>query len=168
MDVSMGKVGAGISPPWSSALLAVAPVIAASLIGQAFTTPNLAPWYASLAKPLFAPPNWIFAPVWTALYAAMAYAFFRVLGAPIGRGRRSRAIFVFFMQLGLNALWSVAFFGLQNPAAGLLVIALLMVFIAATIQSFLDIDAVAALLLTPYLGWVAFATLLNASIWLLN
>ncbi|MBN9061715.1 MAG: tryptophan-rich sensory protein [Rhizobiales bacterium] len=154
--------------PLSQALLAVAPVMAAALIGQAFTTPNLAPWYASLVKPAFNPPNGVFAPVWTVLYAMMAYAFWRVLRAPASGARRSRAATFFLTQLGLNALWSIAFFGLQNPALGLVVIVALIAMIVATIQDFLAIDPPAALLMAPYLCWVTFATLLNASIWLLN
>lgn len=154
--------------PWMLAFLAVAPVVAASLLGQAVTTPNLAPWYASLAKPAFNPPNWIFAPVWTALYAMMAYAFWRVLRSPVGRPQRPRAILLFLAQIALNAAWSVAFFGMQNPVLGLIVILALAGAIVATISAFMILDAVAGWLLLPYLVWVAFATLLNASIWLLN
>lgn len=154
--------------PLSQALLAVAPVIAAALIGQSFTTPNLAPWYDSLVKPAFNPPNGIFAPVWTVLYVMMAYAFWRVLRAPAFAARRSRAAALFLAQLGLNALWSIAFFGLQSPRLGLIVIVVLIAMIAATIRSFLAIDPPAALLMAPYLCWVTFATLLNASIWMLN
>lgn len=151
----------------TAALAAVVPVVAAAVIGNLATMPNITPWYDTLAKSPFNPPNWIFGPVWTALYVLMAWAFYRILRSPEGSARR-RAIALFLVQMALNATWSVAFFGLQSPAAGLVVILLVVTAIVATVHAFLAMDRIAGGALVPYLGWVAFATLLNASIWWLN
>lgn len=156
---SMGKPAA--------ALAAVVPVALAAVIGNLATLPNIAPWYENLAKPPFNPPNGVFGPVWTLLYILMAWAFYRILRSPEGTPRR-RAIVFFLAQISLNALWSVAFFGLHSPTVGLVVILLLVTMIAATVQAFLKVDRIAGGSLVPYLGWVVFATLLNASIWWLN
>lgn len=150
-----------------AALAAVAPVAVAAIIGNLATMPNLAPWYESLAKPPFNPPNGVFGPVWTLLYVLMAWAFFRILRSPEGALRR-RAIILFLAQMTFNAAWSVAFFGFHSPTAGLVVILLLITAIALTTHAFLAIDRIAGGALIPYLGWVGFAMLLNASIWWLN
>mgnify|MGYP003390144296 CR=1 FL=1 len=159
------------TPHQSSALLhlglAVLPVLAASALGQIATMPNLTPWYASLVKPSFNPPNWVFGPVWTILYVLMAYAFYRILRAPGGAPRRT-TITVFLVQLALNAAWSWAFFGFRSPLAGMLVILPLLTSIVIAIRSFSPVDRTAALLLYPYAAWVSFATLLTISIWWLN
>lgn len=151
----------------AAAFAAAAPVVAAAVIGNIATLPNITPWYESLAKPPFNPPNTVFGPVWTLLYILMAWAFFRVLRAPEGAVRR-QAITLFLVQIALNAAWSVAFFGFHSPMVGLVVILLLDTAIAATVHAFLRIDRIAGGVLVPYLGWVAFATLLNGSIWWLN
>jgi len=156
------------TPPLRRFLLAVLPVAAASVLGSLATMPNIPTWYAGLAKPGFTPPNWLFGPVWTLLYAMMAYAMWRILSLPASLPGRSTAIATFFVQLGLNALWSWAFFGAHSPAAGLVVILALMVAIIATIRAFWPLDRVAAYLLMPYLAWVAYATALNAAVWRLN
>lgn len=150
-----------------AALAAIAPVAVAAIIGNAATLPNITPWYESLVKPSFNPPNGVFGPVWTVLYILMAWAFFRILRSPEGTVRR-RAIMMFLAQIALNAAWSVAFFGFHSPTVGLVVILLLMTLIAATIHAFLAVDRIAGWTLVPYLGWVAFATLLNGAIWWLN
>jgi len=148
--------------------MAVLPVITASLLGSAVTVPQIAGWYAGLAKPPFNPPNWIFAPVWTALYVMMALAVFRILRTPVGTPGRRRALLVYHLQLLLNIAWSFAFFGANSPLAGLAVILPLLAAIIATIAAFRPLDRLAANLLWPYLAWVCFATLLNASIWWLS
>src|SRR3954469_23252665 len=93
------------------AALAITVVVAASLVGQMATYPNLAPWYAGLTKPSFNPPNWIFGPVWTTLYVLMAFAVWRILRLPQTSAPRRWAISLFFFQLALNAAWSWMFFG---------------------------------------------------------
>jgi tryptophan-rich sensory protein len=150
------------------ALSAVALVGTAAILANLVTLPNIPTWYAGLAKPSFNPPNWLFGPVWGVLYAMMAVAFWRVLGTPPERTGRLAAILAFVAQMALNALWSVAFFGLHSPALGLFVIILLEGLILLTIVLFGRLDPVAAWLLVPYAAWVAFATVLNAALWSLN
>ncbi|MDO9443340.1 MAG: TspO/MBR family protein [Beijerinckiaceae bacterium] len=152
----------------ASALLAAAPSVAASVLGSLATMPNIPSWYAALDKPWFNPPNWIFGPVWTALYIMVAYAFFRILRLPAGAKGRTAAIIVFVVQMALNTAWSFAFFGANSPALGLAVITPLWAGIALSIALFWRLDRKAALLLTPYLAWVSFATILNVAIWRLN
>jgi benzodiazapine receptor len=101
------------------AALAITVVVAASLVGQFATFPNLAPWYAGLVKPSFNPPNWVFGPVWTKLYAMMAFALWRILRLPYSRSRQL-ALSLFFVQLGLNMAWSWMFFGAHNPLLGII------------------------------------------------
>jgi translocator protein len=155
------------SSSFGLALAAIAPVLAASLSGWV-TNSEITGWYAGIVKPSFNPPNWVFGPVWTALYALMAYAFWRILRMPAGTNGRNAAIIVFLVQIALNALWSFAFFGAHSPAAGLIVIALLWLAIVATILTFAKLDSVAAWCLAPYIAWVSFAAVLNLSIWRLN
>lgn len=146
---------------------AIAALVATSIAGQLATYPNLEPWYAGLEKPAFNPPNWVFAPVWTSLYALMAFAFWRILRLPKSRERRT-AILLFTGVLVLNAAWSWMFFGANSPALGLLNIVPQLALIAVTIVAFGRIDRTAALCLVPLAAWVAYAALLNVSIWRLN
>ncbi len=153
---------------WSRASIAVVPVIAASLLGQWATYPNLATWYAGLVKPAFNPPNWIFGPVWTALYLLMAYSVWRVLKVVDRDAERRNALALFFLQLALNAGWSWLFFALNSPLAGLLNVVPQFLLILATIVRFRRLDLVAALCLVPLAVWVGFASVLNFEIWRLN
>ncbi|PPD03120.1 MAG: TspO protein, partial [Methylocystis sp.] len=114
------------------------------------------------------PPNWVFGPAWTTLYVLMAYAFYRILRLePATPGRRA-AIIVFFAQLVLNAAWSFAFFHARSPQLGLLVILPMAALLVATIVLFWRLDRVAGYSLAPTAFWVAFATYLNAGIFVLN
>jgi tryptophan-rich sensory protein len=137
-----------------------------ALVGAA-TAGGDSAWYAALDKPSWTPPAWIFAPVWTVLYAAMAVAAWRVwrLG---GWRLHALPLAAFLVQLSLNLAWSPLFFGLQRPGWALADILLLWVMIVATIRLFAGVDRWAAWLLAPYLAWVSFATALNAAIYLLN
>lgn len=151
------------------AILALGAVGATSILGQIATYPNLAPWYAGLVKPSFNPPNWIFAPVWTTLYALMAIALWRILRAKTSSGtHRSYAIALFFLLLTLNAAWSWMFFWAHSPLLGLINIAPQFVVILATAVLFARVDRMAALCLLPLAAWVGFAGVLNTAIWLLN
>jgi tryptophan-rich sensory protein len=150
-----------------AALLALAPVVLAAALGNAATTPNLAGWYANLIKPALNPPNWVFGPIWTALYLLIACAFYRILRSKPSNARR-RAISVFLFQMALNCAWSFAFFAAHNPMLGLAVIVAMEAAIVAAIVLFHPIDKTAARLLWPYAAWVAFAAYLNAAIWGLN
>jgi tryptophan-rich sensory protein len=147
-------------------LMAVAPVLAAATAGTLATIPNVETWYAHLIKPPFNPPNWLFGPVWTALYVLMAYAFYRVL--KLGGDWVFPAIVSFLIQITLNAAWSWVFFSLHSPRGGLLVIVALWLLIALTIVSFWQVDHAASVLLWPYLLWVSFAAVLNWEIYRLN
>lgn len=153
---------------WQRAAVAIVPVIAASLVGQWATYPNLVPWYATLAKPSFNPPNWIFAPVWTVLYALMALAVWRLLKADRAWVEKRTALALFFFQLLLNALWPVLFFGFHSPLGGLLNIVPQWTLIVLAILRLRHIDSIAALCLCPLALWVAFAAVLNFEIWRLN
>jgi translocator protein len=156
------------TPPVRRLLIAVLPVAAVSVAGGLVTRPSIPTWYAALVKPGFTPPDWLFAPVWTTLYVLMAYAVWRILSLPREWPGRAAAVTAFFVQLGLNSLWSFAFFGARSPVLGLIVVAALVVAILATIRAFWPLDRTAALLLLPYLAWVAYATALNGAIWHLN
>jgi len=158
----------GLQSPWLRAAVAILPIVAASLLGQWATYPNLANWYAGLTKPVFNPPNWIFAPVWTTLYILMAWSVWHILKLPAAASGRDIALVFFFLQLALNAAWSWMFFGLNNPLAGLVNIVPQWIVILITIALFWQLDGIAAACLIPLAAWVAFATLLNFEIWRLN
>lgn len=168
MSISSGSTDRQLNV-WLAALVAILPVVAASLIGSAVTVPQIPGWYAGLAKPSFNPPNWLFAPAWTTLFALMALAAFRIWRLPAGTAGRRQALLAYHIQLVLNMLWSCAFFGLNSPAAGLVAIGLLLAAMVWTMRCFAGLgDRLSAALFVPYLAWVSFASLLNASIWWLN
>jgi len=136
--------------------------------GSSIWTINSIPtWYASLNKPWFTPPNYLFAPIWTALYILMGVALFLIWRSPRDR-IRDYGISLFAAQLVLNVMWTFAFFGLQNTLYGLPIIILLWILITATIYQFHKVDKWASYLLVPYIVWISVATALNASVYLLN
>jgi tryptophan-rich sensory protein len=149
-------------------VVSVVASLAAGGIGSIFTREAIPTWYATLEKPAFNPPNWLFAPVWTLLYILMGVAAFLVWRKGLENRQVRTALIVFLVQLVLNALWSVVFFGLESPLYGLVVIAALWVAILFTTLMFYRISRVAGVLMLPYLLWVTFAAVLNESIWLLN
>ncbi len=122
-------------------------------------------WYGYLMRPAFAPPNWVFAPVWTVLYLMMAVAAWLVWRRT---GWRSRPLTLWYIQLALNAVWTPVFFGLHWMGVALVVMALLWLAIILTIRAFAAVSRVAAWMLVPYLAWVTFALALNAGFWYLN
>ncbi len=124
-------------------------------------------WYASLKKPSWNPPAWIFGPVWTALYAMMAVAAWRVWRCG-GMAAQRRPLTLFLVQLALNAAWTPLFFGWHRPGLAFAEIVLLWVAIAATLLAFRPASRTAAWLLAPYLAWVSFAGVLNFTLWKLN
>lgn len=140
----------------------------AGIIGSVFTTPSIPGWYEGLVKPPFNPPNWIFGPVWTILYAMMGVAAYLVYEKGMRNKEVKRAMAVFAGQLLLNTLWSIVFFGAHMILAGVGVIVLLWVGILASILLFRPISKLAAGLLVPYILWVSFATVLNSSLYILN
>ena len=125
-------------------------------------------WYTTINKPSFNPPNWVFAPVWTILYIAMGIAAGLVWARGFYHKWVQTALYHFGFQLMFNAMWSVVFFGFQQPFWALLVILTLIVLIVLTIKWFKVVSNLAAWLMVPYLLWVCFATALNFSIWTLN
>jgi len=139
----------------------------AGFLGSLFTTPAIPTWYATLRKPFFTPPNWIFSPVWISLFILMGISLFFVWRRQ-GHPQFKKALIFFFVQLILNVLWSLAFFGLRLPLLGFMDIILLWIAILLTIQNFLKVSKFAGVLLLPYLLWVSFATLLNFSLWIQN
>lgn len=141
--------------------------LSVSAIGGAITATSVDTWYQDLQKPSFNPPDWVFAPVWTALYVLMAIAGWRVWrAAQTETGRK--ALLVFTLQLGLNLTWSIVFFGLQRIGWALAEIVVLLCVIIANTVMFWRIERLAGMLLVPYVAWVAFAAMLNAALWYLN
>jgi tryptophan-rich sensory protein len=139
----------------------------AAVLGAVPTAASLRMWYPSLVKPSWNPPNAVFGPVWTVLYALMAVAAWRV-ERQRSHPQRLRALAIFVVQLLLNVAWSWIFFGLQSPGMAAIEVVFLWAAILATIVAFWPIDRVAAFLMVPYLAWVTFATALNIAIWRLN
>jgi benzodiazapine receptor len=140
----------------------------AGVMGSIFTRPAIVGWYATLRKPSFTPPDWVFAPVWIILYSLMGIAAYLVWRKGLEEKQVRKAMILFSGQLILNALWSWIFFGLRSPLAGMVEIAILSVVLIFTIQSFFKISKPAGALLIPYFLWVAFASGLNLSIYVLN
>ena len=149
-------------------IISVALCQAAGIIGSLFTTPAISSWYASLRKPAFAPPNWVFAPVWTTLYFLMGISLFIVWNIGLEKNSVRKSIVVFGIQLLLNVFWSYLFFGLKSPLLGLVEIVVMWLMILLTILVFFRISKKAAVLLIPYLMWVSVASYLNYSILVLN
>lgn len=150
-------------------ILAVAVCLAVGYLSGTVTRSAILDWYPTLIKPGFNPPNWIFAPVWTVLYIMMGVAAGLVWDRiDYDKETVKKALVFFIIQLGLNASWSYLFFGLHNPMLAGLEIILLWLMIYETYIQFDKINKVAGYLLIPYLAWVSFAAVLNASIWWLN
>lgn len=151
----------------ASLVVFLALCLAVSGLGGVATSSSVGTWYQTLIKPPFNPPDWVFAPVWSVLYVLIAVAGWRVW-RKAGVGAAKRALAVYGLQLALNLGWSVLFFGVQQVGWALVEIFFLVGAITATWWLFRSIDKVAALLFVPYGLWVAFATALNASIFILN
>lgn len=135
--------------------------LSAGFIGSLVTTPAINSWYRYLNQPVFAPPNWIFAPVWITIYILMGISLYLAW-------RRHARLIWFWIQLLLNTNWSLVFFGLRSPKLALLNIIVLWFSIVLTIKDFRRKSFPAAWLLAPYLAWVTFAAYLNWAIWRLN
>jgi len=149
-------------------LISIVACQCAGLIGAVFTTPAIPTWYATLQKPAFTPPNWLFAPAWTTLFLLMGISASIIWHRGLENRQVKAALMVFLIQLILNMLWSIAFFGLQSPISGVIIIVLLWAAILLTIIVFFKISRLAGSLLLPYIGWVTFAAILNVSISILN
>jgi tryptophan-rich sensory protein len=149
-------------------ILCIAICQLAGALGSLFTSSSITTWYPILIKPWFTPPGGIIAIVWIFLFTLMGLSFFLIWRQGTNGADQKRAIAVFLIQLIANVLWSWAFFGLQSPLAGMVVIAVLWLLILQSIIRFWPISRNAALLLVPYILWVSFAAFLNYTIWMLN
>lgn len=149
-------------------ILSVAISLAAGFIGSLFTITGPGTWYDLINKPVFNPPNWIFAPVWTTLFILMGIALFLVWRQGWQKLEVRKSVKMFILQLGFNVIWSYFFFGLNEPRLAFLEIIALWLAIAATMIAFYRVDKRASWLLLPYLAWVSFAAFLNYNIWQLN
>ncbi len=140
----------------------------AGIIGSVFTVKSIPTWYRGLNKPSYNPPDWLFGPAWTVLYLLMGVSLSLVLEVGLGHPGVAAAVAIFAVQLALNVLWSLVFFGRRSLKGGLWIILAMWAMILATIISFYPISLLAAVLLVPYLAWTSFATLLNYSAVKLN
>ena len=149
-------------------LIGVLTCLAVGYFSSMTTRISVDTWYPTLKKPFFNPPNWLFAPVWTLLYFLMGIAAGRIWFFGLHHRWGKTALYHFGFQLIFNGLWSLVFFGLKNPVLGLVVIIMLLILIERSIKWFKMVDLFSARLLYPYLVWVAFATILNGAIVVLN
>jgi benzodiazapine receptor len=138
----------------------------AGVIGSFFTVSSVSTWYVTLNKPFFNPPSWLFGPVWITLYFLMGISLYLIWNN-VDKDTKSARI-VFFVQLGLNTLWSLLFFGLKSPFLAFIEIIVLWLFILLNILFFYQKSKAASYLLIPYFVWVSFASVLNFSIFYLN
>lgn len=148
-------------------IIALALPLAVGAIAGLFTSQSVKGWYSQLTKPSFNPPDWLFGPVWTTLYILMGISFYLIWVQPAGKSRNT-GILLFLVQLALNFAWSFLFFYFHQIGLALVEIILLWIFIVAMCVQFYKIKTLAAYLNIPYLLWVTFATILTASIYLLN
>lgn len=163
----MKQVTASIVRQAAALLLFLVLCLSAGFIGSWFTASSVDDWYQHLNKPNWNPPSWIFAPVWTTLYCMMAVAAWLVWRRAGLQGSIVAQI-CFGVQLILNTMWSIIFFGFQAPGWAFAEILVLWLAIAITVWQFRRFSTVAALLMIPYLGWTTFASTLNYTIWQLN
>jgi len=140
----------------------------AGVVGSVFTRPAISSWYATLRKPTFTPPNWLFAPVWTMLFLLMGISAYLIWREGLANREVKIALVIFGTQLVLNTLWSFFFFKLQSPLYGFVEIVILWFAILFTIIYFFKVSRAASFLLLPYVFWVSFAAILNFYIWRLN
>ncbi|MEI8327676.1 MAG: TspO/MBR family protein [Candidatus Taylorbacteria bacterium] len=156
-------------PKTAKLILAVVICELAGIVGSIFTVPSIGTWYAHLIKPSFAPPNWVFAPIWTTLFALMGISLFLIWNSRSHNSNEKKSAYrMFTLQLLANVIWSIIFFGLHAPGIALIEIVILWLLILATIISFYKISKPAACLLIPYIIWVSIATALNFALWTLN
>ncbi len=142
----------------------------AGLFGVLFTSSAIPTWYETLNKPIFSPPNWLFGPVWTTLYLLMGISVYLIWQQLEKDKDRfvERSLYIFWIHLVFNALWSVIFFGLKDVGMAFVFIAIIWAMILWMIIRFWNLDKRSSLLLTPYFLWVSFASVLNFSILILN
>lgn len=148
-------------------ILSIVLCVSLGSVGGLVTVSEIPTWYASLNKPSFNPPNWLFGPVWTILYLLMGISVYMIWKQPVSK-ERNKALQVFILQFILNFCWSFIFFGLHATGWALIEMIALWILILLSILHFAKHSKTAAWLLVPYILWVSFALLLNAVIWKLN
>ncbi|HSM05103.1 MAG TPA: TspO/MBR family protein [Longimicrobiales bacterium] len=153
---------------WGRLVVSLLVPLAVGWLGGTVTARSLQDWYPTLRKPSWNPPDAVFAPVWTLLFLAMGVALYRVWGLGAGDPMVRLAMILFGVQLVLNVLWSVCFFGLRSPGLALVEIAFLWLSVVAMTLVMGRLDPVAGWLLVPYVAWVSFAAVLNGAVWRLN
>jgi len=150
-----------------AAVCILVPLVSGAAVGI-LTVAGVSNWYTTLNKPWFTPPDYVFGPIWTVLYILMGISLYLIITQGWENKPVKTGIVLFAAQLGVNLLWSVFFFGMHSPLAGLACILILFALIVATIVNFSRLSKPAALLLVPYLAWVCIATALNVGVVLLN
>jgi translocator protein len=140
----------------------------AGVIGSIFTVRSIPLWYKSLKKPRYTPPNRVFGPVWVLLYLLMGISVFFIWKELDQTTAALPAFVIFWVQLLINTIWSVVFFGYKSIVGGMVLITALWLLILATIISSFSISSISGILLIPYIIWVSIATYLNIGIWYLN
>ena len=140
----------------------------AGIVGSLFTTSAIPTWYATLQRPSFSPPNWLFGPAWITLYILMGISVYLIWQKVEKNKTAKSALWLFWVHLVFNASWSIVFFGLQNPGLAFINIIIIRLLIIALMIKFWKINRWASYLLIPYLLWVSFASALNYFIWYLN
>lgn len=136
-------------------------------IAGIFTSKAVPEWYASLNRPSFSPPNWVFGPVWTTLYVLMGISFYMIWKSSPGKDK-NRAMTIYFIQLFFNFIWSFIFFYFKLIGWALADIIILWLLLAAMIVLFYRVKPAAAFMNIPYLLWVTFASVLNGAYFVLN
>jgi translocator protein len=149
-------------------IISIISSFAAGGIGSLFTFKAIPTWYPGLRKPPYTPPDWAFGPVWTLLYILMGISVFLIWQKGLDTSSALFAFVLFWLQLVINALWSVIFFGMKSKGGGVITIIILWLLILATIITFFNISSWAGALLIPYIVWVSIASYLNIGIWMLN
>lgn len=147
---------------WPKLIFSILLAQSAGAVGTLFTFDAIPTWYATLVRPSFAPPNWVFGPVWTVLYTLIGISLYLIWSNKKG------SLKLFLFHLFLNAIWSPIFFGAKNLGLALLVIIIMDITLVMIIKSFYKVNKIAGLILVPYLMWISFATVLNFSFWQLN
>ncbi|TFV95751.1 tryptophan-rich sensory protein [Algoriphagus kandeliae] len=153
-------------PNWLKLIISLALPQIVGGTGAYFTITSIGSWYQTINKPSFNPPNWLFGPVWTTLYILMGIACYLIWKSD--HPQKKSLLTLYFVQLALNGIWSPAFFGMESPPLGLIIILPLLVLIIFCVKKFRVISPWASGLMIPYLLWVSFASVLNFSIWWLN
>lgn len=153
---------------WKKLLISILLCQMAGVVGAFFTTPAIKSWYVFLIKPTFAPPNWLFGPVWVTLYILMGISLYLIWKKGLNKKEVKSAFSLFLIHLLFNSLWSIIFFGMKSILGGFIEISILLVLVLNVYFKFYKINKVAAYLLIPYFFWGVFATFLNFNLLILN